>query len=255
MNRFFYITPVILQTIIWPLSRPLFRFFLHLEIHGFEHVKKLPPGIIFASNHVGDLDAILIPTSLPFLSRFSPIHYVSRGEKFYHWTPGWRKYIYGDLFFKLLGSHPARMGERNYAVALETHVEILKHKKSLLIFPQGGVTDEEGKVSMRGEPVTVKGGSGYLCHATNLPVVPIYLEGCHRVSAGEFWSRKRHVKVIFGKPLYAQDLFQNQANVTPEAYKAAAQKIVTAIYALRPLFYRGKISVINLAPEAKHSKV
>lgn len=233
MNPFLYISPVISQTLIWPVSRPLFRFFLHLEIHGFEHIKDLPPGIIFASNHVGELDAILLPTSFPFLSHFSPIFYVSRENKFYRWTPGWRKLIYGGLFFNLLGSHAARIGERNYAVALERHVEILKHGKSLYIFPQGGVTDPEGKVTTRGEPVTVKGGVGYLSHATDLPIVPVYLDGCFQVSAKEFWLRKRHVKVIFGKPLYAKDLFADPLHAGPEEYKQAAQKVMSAVDRLR----------------------
>ena len=233
MNPFFYISPVVLQTIIWPVSRPLFRFFLHLEIRGFENVKDLPPGIIFASNHLGELDAILVPTSLPFLSRFSPIFYVSRENKFYRWTPGWRKFIYGGLFFNLLGSHAARMGERNYAIALETHVEILKHKKSLYIFPHGGVTDEEGKMTTRGEPVTVKGGVGYLSHATNLPVVPIYLEGCFQINAREFWLRKRHVRVTFGKPLYAKDLFTDPRHIELDDYKRAAERVMSAVERLR----------------------
>lgn len=233
MNWFFYISPVVLQTLIWPVSRPLFRFFLHLEIYGFENLKGVPRGVIFASNHVGELDAILLPTSLPFLSRFSPIFYVSRENKFYRWTPGWRKFMYGGLFFNLLGSHPARIGERNYAVALKTHVGILKHRKSMYIFPQGGVTDKTGKMTMRGEPVSVKGGVGYLSHATELPVVPVYLEGCHQIPAREFWTRKRRVKVVFGKPLYPKDLFTNPQHVDTDGYKFAAKRIMSAVERLR----------------------
>src|SRR3990167_11455141 len=99
-NPIFLNLPLILQTAIWPIMRPLFWFFLHLKIIGCENLRSLPKGVIFASNHTSELDAILIPASLPFLSRFMPMFYVSRPREFYK-NSGWRQLFYGGLFFKL----------------------------------------------------------------------------------------------------------------------------------------------------------
>lgn len=102
LNRFFYIPPLILQTIVWPLTWFLFHFFGHLSVRGLSNLKDLDRGVIFASNHSNELEPVLLPASLPFLSRLMPMFYTSREHKFYT-DFGWRKYIYGGTFFKLWG--------------------------------------------------------------------------------------------------------------------------------------------------------
>jgi 1-acyl-sn-glycerol-3-phosphate acyltransferase len=64
IEKIFLFTPLVLQTSIWPITRPLFRFFIHLKVEGLENLNKLSPGVIFAANHTSELDPILVPASL-----------------------------------------------------------------------------------------------------------------------------------------------------------------------------------------------
>ncbi|HEY4508626.1 MAG TPA: hypothetical protein VJJ55_03145, partial [Candidatus Paceibacterota bacterium] len=146
MNSFYLYSPLVLQTALWPIVRPLFWFFLRLKVRGLENV--LPyinctrsrdicvgggkqraedcekqcgkRGVIFAANHSSELDPILVPASLPFLSPLMPFFYTSREQSFYKMS-GWRQFFYGGFLFKLWGSHPLRSGTGNYEESLTTH--------------------------------------------------------------------------------------------------------------------------------------
>lgn len=112
MNAFFYWSPFFLQTAVWPIVRPLFWFFLRLRVSKLENPADVANtydrkyllnnknGVIFAVNHSSELDPILAPASLPFLSPLMPFFYTSREQAFYK-TSGWRQFFYGGLFFKL----------------------------------------------------------------------------------------------------------------------------------------------------------
>jgi 1-acyl-sn-glycerol-3-phosphate acyltransferase len=210
MNRFFYLSPLILQTAIWPIVRPLFRFFLHLEILGLENLKKVvntygreqmpPNGVIFAVNHSSELDPILVPASLPFLSLLMPFFYTSREQTFYK-TSGWRQFFYGGFLFKLWGSHPVRTGKQNYEESLATHIEILNRGRSVCIFPEGRKT-KDGDIGREAH-----GGVAYLAYRARAPVMPVRIKGVFKMTLREFLLRKRNAEVIFGAPLSPTELF------------------------------------------------
>ena len=219
MKCFFYLSPLVLQTLIWVPTRLLFRFFLHLEIRGF--VRLLPYtnytrprdicvgkntqrqehcGVIFAVNHSSELDPILVPGSLPFLSPLMPMFYTSREQTFYK-TSGWRQFFYGGFLFKLWGSHPVRSGRQNYEESLKTHIEILNRGRSICIFPEGKKT-RDGNVG-----TDAHGGVAYLSWRTKAPVVPVRVKGVFKMTFRDFLFRKRRVEVIFGAPFSPGELF------------------------------------------------
>ena len=193
MNWFYYLLPWILQTLIWIPTRLFFLFFGHLEIRGLENLRDLKNGVIFAVNNTGELDAVIVPASLPFLSRLMPMFYTSRERSFYK-NCGWRKIFYGGLLFKLWGAHPVKVGLMNYELSLQTHIEIINHGNTVLIFPEGGTTKD-------GNLKKGKGGIAYLSHITNTPIVPIYISGVFKLGIKEWFSRQRRVKITFGKPV------------------------------------------------------
>jgi 1-acyl-sn-glycerol-3-phosphate acyltransferase len=138
MKKFYLISPLILQTCLWPFTRFIFWFFGRWEIKGLENLQGLEHknGLIFAANHSSELDCILIPASLPFLSNLMPMFYTSREREFYK-TSGWRQIFYGGFFFKIWGANPLNSGKKNYELSLINHIEILKCGKSICIFPEG----------------------------------------------------------------------------------------------------------------------
>ncbi|MDE2188208.1 MAG: hypothetical protein KGJ35_00560, partial [Patescibacteria group bacterium] len=80
--KLYFLSPLILQKIIWIPTNIILRFFCHLQVRGLENLKGIGRNAIFASNHASELDPFFIPASLPFFSRFSPIFYASREKAF-----------------------------------------------------------------------------------------------------------------------------------------------------------------------------
>ena len=228
LTRFFYWSPWILQHSIWPIVRPLFLLFIHLDIRGAEHLTALDPksrGVIFAVSHSSELDSILVPAALPFLSPFLPMFYTSREWTFYK-TSGWRRYFYGGLLFNFWGAHRLHSGKHSYEISLETHIELLQNGKSLCMFPDGKRLPEE-EVGAHAH-----GGGGVLAWRTGAAIVPVRITGIFHMSFSEFLTRKRTARVVFGKPLYSPDLFSNSARPSLEDIKSATAKIVLSIRVL-----------------------
>lgn len=193
-EKWYFISPLILQQLIWVPTRIILKFFGHFKIDGLDNLKKIKSNVIFACNHASELDPILIPAALPFFSRFSPMFYVSREKRFYSGA-GWRRYFYGGLFFKFWGSYPVYVGLRNYEKALINHISIVRHGGNLCIFP-------EGRTTPNGVIQSAKGGVVYLAHTTRIPIIPVKIIGTFNLTFSDFVFRRKHLSVIFGKPIY-----------------------------------------------------
>jgi 1-acyl-sn-glycerol-3-phosphate acyltransferase len=200
MLRIYQVPPIILQFFIRLITRALFYTLAHLEVRGVEHVLNAPAGpLIFASNHSSEWDGPLIRSCLPMIWRGAPMYYVSMVKEKYT-ESGWRQYIYGGVLFNLLGAYPVYSGKRDYAYALQNHINILNGGGSLCIFPEGART----KDGTLGKP---RGGVAYLAHITQAPVIPVAVTGLACLTMRDFFTGKRHVTVTFGKPLWPQKLF------------------------------------------------
>lgn len=200
-----YTAPLILQTLVYPCTWIAFRFFTHIRIRGLEHVRGMKNGALFAVNHSSELNPILVPATLPFLSRLMPMFYVSRGTAFYL-RDGKKKFslkqiFYGGNFFKLWGAYPVAVGLGDYELALRNHIKILNDKRSICIFPEGKIT-HDGFVG-EGKP-----GAAYLLWRTGVPVIPVAIRGDYRIAFREFILRKRIVTVSYGAPITASEMFE-----------------------------------------------
>jgi 1-acyl-sn-glycerol-3-phosphate acyltransferase len=132
-----YTAPWLLQNLIWIPTRFFLYFFSHLRVTGLDNLKKIRGPVIFVSNHTSELDPILLPASLPFLSRFLPIFYVSREKTFYNQKVLLKRLLYGGFFFEAWGAYQAFVGLRDYEESLKNHIKILNAGHSLMIFPEG----------------------------------------------------------------------------------------------------------------------
>lgn len=215
--RFSAIIPSFLQRLIWIPTRLSLAIFCHLEVKGIENIKTVKGNVILASNHISELDPVIIAGSLPFFSRHLPVFYTSREKDFYK-DMGWKKIIYGGKFFKMWGAYPAYTGLNNYDEALKHHIEITKMGKTISIFPTG-------KRTRLGEKTEAKGGVGFLARTTQLPIVPILIEGAESITAKDFLLNRRKIKITFGKSLYTKDIFENNHS----NYKIAAEEIIKKI--------------------------
>ena len=221
MKKFYFIPPLILQTLSWIPTRLILIFFIGLKVNGLENLKGLEKGVIFASNHANALDPILLPASLSFLSKFMPMFYTSRENTFYKrlWM---RIFFSSGLFFKAWGSYAVGIGIHNYEESLKDHIKILNDKHSLFIFPEGSTTKD-------GNFKEAKGGVAFLVHKTNLPVVPVGINSTYKMSWGSFFLRKRKITLSIGNPMYLKDIFDDKKEITIDDYKSGANKIMDKI--------------------------
>lgn len=223
------LAPSLLQRLIWPGTRALFASFLRLRIEGVERLEAVKGGCILAVNHGSELDPVLVAAAIPFFSRHLPLFYVSGEKKNYREKFGIRgRLLYGGKFFKAWGAYPAFSGLGSYAEALRYHLPLLKRGATVCIFPSGTLAED-------GVP-KAKGGVAYLARATGLPIIPVRVIGAAGMRAREFFAGSRRARVIFGTPLYADDIFARPAalaaSYTQEECEAAAASVMRAVYAL-----------------------
>ncbi len=222
LKLWYFISPWILQNLIWVPTRLLLIIFGRVDISGGENLKKVPANAIFACNHSSEMDVFMVPGTLRFLSRFSPIFYTSREQAFYK-RAQWRQRFYGGLFFNIWGAYPVKIGLHDYAKSLERHEEIIKEGGSLCIFPEGRTT-QDGNIQEG------KGGMAYLSYATGRPIVPVRIGGTFRLSPADFFSFRRPLSVSFGEPVYAASLVSS--NPTADDFKKVAAMVMETIKAL-----------------------
>ena len=217
--KLYFLSPLIIQKIIWIPVRISLSFGGHWKISGLDNLKGLNKPIIFACNHTSEMDPFFVPASLSFFSRFSPIFYTSRERAFYDGS-GWRKYFYGGILFKMLGSYPVRVGLNDYEKSMTHHIEILRDNGSLCIFPEGRITPD-------GTIQPAKGGIAYLAHKVDAIIVPVYFSNTFRLSFADLVRRKRHISITFGKSIKTKDILGS--NPTIDDFKNYANMIMGEI--------------------------
>lgn len=222
----YYLTANIIQRTAWLPLRLIFRLFTGLEVRGLDRLKKLNTNFIVASNHINELDPLIIVACLPFWSKKLPLIFVSREKAFYS-TLGWQKHLYGGFFFKLMGAFQAYTGLNNYKKALVHHLEALTEAKNVCIFPLG-------RRHTDGDLHQAKGGVVFLSVKTGLPVLPVRISGIGAMSAKDFFYRKRRMQVTFGEPLYLKGIVPANGTVAEarNEYEVTAVRLMEGIAGL-----------------------
>lgn len=202
---------IILQFIVQFVTLVFFRVFFTLKIEGREQAlvhlaeaRKKDKGLLFAPNHISEWDAVMVRCALPFGAFTFPLYYVAMTKDHYQIEKfGWRKYLYGGTFFKMLGAYPAYLGMRDYQASLVNHTELLEYGKSVCIFP-------EGKISVNTlKPSEAKGGVGFLAEYTDTDIIPVSLSGFERIPWGKVFTFQRpKVSVIYKDIVRIKDVLE-----------------------------------------------
>lgn len=226
--------PFVLQNIAWFFPTwPLVTFLLHIKFVGRENISKAftlarerKVGVLFCSNHVSELDPILILFGTGPFSRAFPMFFVIYAVSVYRNVAlfGWRAFLYGEFFFKCWGAHPLIAGKKDYSVALAPHVPILEAGYPLTMFP-------EGTLSKTGEPLPAKGGTGYLALKTGAVVLPVRISGIAGMTMTDFWLGRRNCVVTYGAPIPA-DTFNQLSSDSVEDSKHVSQVLLDTIFKL-----------------------
>lgn len=193
---------ILIQFIVQCMSLIFFRVFFKLEVQGKEKAftetidaTRREKGILFASNHISEWDAVMVRICLPFRFKLfiNPMYYVAMTKDHYQSERfGWRKYFYGGALFKMMGAYPAYLGMRDYQASLVNHIELLEYGKSICIFPEGKISVDTSK------PHEAKGGLGFLAEYTQTDIIPVTLTGLGHISWRDVFLGKRpKISVVY----------------------------------------------------------
>ncbi|MBE7061146.1 MAG: 1-acyl-sn-glycerol-3-phosphate acyltransferase [Clostridiales bacterium] len=136
--------------------------------------KKIKKGAVFAVNHTSYLDPVIIHCIL----WYRRLNFLATKELFNSKAK--------ERFFKLV--HCIPIDKNNFNIgAVHAVRDRLKEEKAIVIFPEGAVNREQGKIE------EYKSGAVFMAHIAKKPLVPIY------VVKGKKWYN-RTVAVI-GEPI------------------------------------------------------
>ena len=160
------------------------KLLFRLKVEGREHIPEEGPFVI-TPNHASYLDGFIIAASVPF-STFRKLHFLGVQEFF---TGGIKSWV-GRM------GHVIPVNAEIYLnKALQLSSYVLKSRRSLCIFPEGGR-------SFDGSVMPFKKGIGVLALEMNVPVVPACIDGTFRaLPRGAFFIRPVPVRVVFGEKI------------------------------------------------------
>jgi len=191
---------------VYKIFNLFFRIFTRLEVRGSENLRQMRRPFIVCPNHQSFLDPFAVCSTYP-LEIFRHTFHVGASEFFQNAFMRWLS--------RLLNVVPIDP-DTQLMKAMKAGAVGLQHGKVLNIYP-------EGARAFDGELFEFKKGAAILATELDLPILPVALDGLHKVWARASWRiRPAKVKIRFGEPFYARDI------VTPEMSDEAKYEAVTA---------------------------
>ena len=176
---------------------PLTRIFAHIRTEGLANLQSIEPPVIFASNHQSYMDVAAILAALPAKWRYR-VAPAMRKEFFHEHFHGKSftnslNYYLSALFFN---AFPIPQREPGALSTLRYMGDLANDRWCVLIFP-------EGKMTREGEIAPFQAGVGMIASKLDVPVIPVRIDGLHRV-LHHTWKMARmgRVRIAFGPPLH-----------------------------------------------------
>ena len=177
------------------LARVLFR----LKSRGREHLT--PHASLICPNHVSFMDGLLIFSVMP-QARRKDLFFM--GTTFYFDLPLIRSLV------KALRVIPVDSA-RHLTDAMQASAYVLRHGKTLCVFP-------EGSRSITGDLLPIRKGVVILAKELDVPIMPAYIQGAHEAWGPTRAFPKPHpVQVIFGPEQSYAELVAAGRRLKPEA--------------------------------------
>jgi long-chain acyl-CoA synthetase len=205
---------------------PVARVFAWIRVEGLEHLRGLEGPVIFAANHQSHIDTPAILWALParwryrvavaMAKEFFKAHFFPRDYPLSARLTNGLNYYLASLFFN---AFPLPQREAGARETLRYIGDLASEGWSVLIFP-------EGKRTVNGEINPFRPGIGMIGARLGLPVVPVRLEGLHRVL---------HQKAKMATPGSARVIFGAPVTLRGDDYVALARQVEEAVRRLDSL--------------------
>ncbi len=175
----------------WFMVRTYLNAYHRLRIVGLHHIPTAVP-FVMAANHSSHLDAMVIVAALPNRVRRHVLP-LAAGDTFFE-TPSRAAFAAWCLNALPLWRYNCGRHAIN-----DLRERVVSEPCGYVLFP-------EGTRSRTGEPETFKAGIGMLVAATDVPVVPCYLQGTHRAWPPQSrWPHRHPVQLHIGQPMNFRD--------------------------------------------------
>lgn len=163
--------------------RVLLRLYHRLNVEGVDWVPDQGP-FLLVGNHVSYLDPFYIAAILK-----QPVSFMAKEESFSHPLARW--------FLKQVGAFSVNR-EKVDIGSLRTALTRLEEGKVVGLFPEGGRRESDPLQEL-------KDGAAYLAVRSQVPVLPVVIEGTDRaLPRGGRWIRPAKVRIRFGELITVQ---------------------------------------------------
>ena len=182
------------------------RVFMLLEVDGANRLKEIKRPYLICPNHQSFLDPFVLCSNYPY-KLFRNIFHVGASEFFNN--------SFTKAIARMLNVVPVNP-DTELMRAMKAGAIGLKNGKVLNIYP-------EGERAFDGELHNFKKGAAILSSELDLPIVPVALDGLHKVWPRRSWRiRPAKVKIRIGEPFYPKDVLgSHAAGLTDEERYAA----------------------------------
>lgn len=183
------------------------KIYFRLEVKGADNVPK-KGGVLIASNHSSFLDPVIVGVGI---SRAT--YYLTRQSLFEIPILG--------LLLKALHTIPIKRARASISTFKEL-IKSLHSKKAIILFPEG-TRSPDGKLGQG------KIGMGMLALRTDVPIVPVYIDGAIKAfPKNGKWIQPKKIRVVFGNPIMPNSKDPNKNN-----YRRISAQVMESINRLK----------------------
>mgnify|MGYP000970320791 CR=1 FL=1 len=181
MKRRPFFTTIVYFLVSW-FCWGVLRIYNRMRVFGLRDFDKSRQYIV-VSNHCSNLDPVVIGSTFPIRLR-----YLAKSELFR--CPGFSHLLLA------LGAIPVRKQDSQSAGAtLKAFLSLLQNGESVLIFPEGG-RSEDGTLK------PLEGGVALIALKSRVPVLPAFVRGSFgAMPPGAPWIKPVRLSVTYGEPI------------------------------------------------------
>lgn len=173
------------------LTRPAVHLLASPVVRGDESLRLVAPPVVLVANHASHVDTPLLLSVLPTHLRHRTV-VAAAADHFF--DRRWKAHLWAGL----LGAIPVER-QRVSRRSADEATALIEDGWNLIIFPEGGRSPDGWQQEFRG-------GAAYLAVRTGRPVVPVHIDGTHRILPKDGGRlRRAPTTVTFGLPLWADD--------------------------------------------------
>lgn len=173
------------------MVRPVMTGLAQPTKRGLDRLSDLKGPALFAANHHSHIDTPLLLSSLPTPWRHRVV--IGAAADYFFGTR-----VTGALSALVIGAIPI---DRTKLSRTSTDLarDLIEEGWSLVVFPEGGRSPDGW-----GQPF--RGGAAFIAQRTNIPVVPIHIEGTGRIlRKGKSTPTPSRTTITFGEPMRCGD--------------------------------------------------